>query len=212
MARAGIEGGFSSTVWTIDVVRPDRLRAHVVDEGDGPGVRRLRLQDFWGRHLSSDLRARVHCVTGDSYCVTQTWRMRALPPIDFFFIDGGHDYWTVMNDFMAALSIGAAGAVFLFDDYGIRGGVGVKRLVDTRILPACPPGSVQIIDTLAEQTRPESVEPFEHKMVLLETRGMTNPLDRFFPGERCAWRSALSGIAYVGRSLKRTLADLAQIS
>jgi len=170
MAKAGLDQDFECTVWTIDRVSPSIRQPWPIDEGNGPTVKFLSLQEVWERYVPVEIRERIRCLTGNSYYVMREWKRWRLPSIDFFFIDGGHNYWTVKHDFIAALRIANPKAVFVFDDYGARKGYGVKRLIDKEILPKCPSNSIEIIDTLAEQARPASEGQVEHKMVLLDTQ------------------------------------------
>ena len=180
MAKAGVDQGFDCTVWTIDIVPTWKPQLWPIDEGSGPTTKYLSLEEVWQKYLPTEIRNRIRCLTGDSYSVMRMWNRKRLPPIDFFFIDGGHDYWTVKHDFIAALKVANPGAVFVFDDYGSRRVYGIKRLIDEEILPKSPPGSVEIIDTLAERARPKSEDLIEHKMVLVDTHEISNIQTHFY--------------------------------
>jgi hypothetical protein len=59
----------------------------------------------------------------------------SLPKMDFVFIDGGHSYETVRNDWQCARRLLGARSILIFDDYVNREavgqtGVGVNRVVD----------------------------------------------------------------------------------
>jgi len=171
MAKASLDQGFECNIWTIDRISPSTPQPWPIDEGEGPAVKYLSLQEVWEKYLPVEVRERIHCLTGDSFRVMRRGKKSGLPQIDFFFIDGGHDYWTVKHDFIAALQVTNPGAIFVFDDYGARQGYGVKPLIDKEIATKCPNG-VEIIDTFAEQARPPSEGRVEHKMAIVDTQGI----------------------------------------
>jgi len=179
MAKASLDQGFECTIWTIDRVSPLAPQPWPIDEGEEPALKCLSLREVWEKYLPVEVRERIHCPTGDSLRVMRRWKRSGLPQIDFFFIDGGHDYWTVKHDFIAALQVANPGAIFVFDDYGARQGYGVKPLIDKEAAPKCP-NSVEIIDTFAEQARPPSEGRVEHRMAIVDTKGIPNLLTHFY--------------------------------
>jgi predicted O-methyltransferase YrrM len=52
------------------------------------------------------------------------------PIYDFIFIDGGHDYETVLHDSILALSIIRSGGVIVWHDYNDSESIGVRKVVD----------------------------------------------------------------------------------
>jgi hypothetical protein len=180
MIKASIDHGFDCTLWTIDLVSPYTPQNWAIDEGHGPTIKLLSLQEVWALYLPEEIGQRVQFLTGNSISVMQTGRREQLPLIDFFFIDGGHDYWMVKHDFIRALQVANTDAVFLFDDYGNRAHYGVNRLFDEEIVPRCPGHSVEIIDTLADEQRPESAESIEHRMALLDGHALGDLAYRFY--------------------------------
>lgn len=129
MAKAAVDAGLDTTVWTIDRVPPTTAQPWPIDEGDGPRLATLSVREVWERHIPEEVRARVKPLIGDSYDAMRQWSQERREGVDFFFIDGGHDYWTVKHDFLASLQVANRGAVFVFDDYGNRPCYGVKKLL-----------------------------------------------------------------------------------
>lgn len=166
MAKAAVDAGIDCTVWTIDRIAPDERQAWALDEGRGPEVREASLAEVWNRHLPGDVRSRIRCLTGDSLAVMRAWITRGLPRVQFCYIDGGHDYWTVKHDFIAALRIADRGCTLLFDDYAARPGYGVKRLVDEEIRPPLPTEAVEVIDVVSrDRAAPGQDAPHEMALV-----------------------------------------------
>ncbi len=114
MAQAAADGGWECTVWTIDQISTDQRQSWALDLGQGPVIRHLSLDEVWSAYLPPAVRRSIKCLTGRSDQVMRSWTARKLPPVDFCFIDGGHDYWTVKHDFLAALRVAQPHCQFLF--------------------------------------------------------------------------------------------------
>ena len=50
--------------------------------------------------------------------------------IDYVFLDGGHDYKTVMNDLIYSKEVILNGGTVLCDDYDLSQAPGVKKAID----------------------------------------------------------------------------------
>jgi predicted O-methyltransferase YrrM len=184
MAKASLEQGFECRVWTIDRIPPTTRQLWPIDEGNGPTTKLLALDEVWEQSVSRRSRERISCLTGDSYSVMREWTRLGRPNIDFFFIDGGHDYRTVKHDFIAGLRVANSGAAFLFDDYGKRKRYGVKNLIDNECIPKCPQRSVEVIDTFAGQDLPSVEGQVDHKMALLDTKQIPELNQHFYSTAR----------------------------
>lgn len=180
MAQAAMDADIDCTVWTIDQIPPTTPQQWAIDEGEGPQLKELSLQEVWQRHFSPSLTQRIHLLTRDSRTIMSNWVKSGSPRIDFCFIDGGHDYWTAKHDFITALRIANPGCTFLFDDYTERKGYGVKRLLDQETLPRISPDAIEVIDILS---RDQTVfgEDVAHKMALLHGEYLsTSPINQFY--------------------------------
>ncbi len=113
------------------------------------------------------MRSRIRHLTGNSYSVMRKWRFTENEGVDLFYIDGGHDYWTVKHDFLTALQVASQKAVYVFDDYGIRPSYGVKTLLDLEIMPRVPVGTLNVVDTGAGIMCNISDNQIDHKMGVL---------------------------------------------
>jgi predicted O-methyltransferase YrrM len=180
MAKASMELGFECRIWTIDHIPPTTRQRWDIDEGNGPTTKSLARDEVWEQSVSAGIFERISCLTGDSYSVMREWKRRARPNIDFFFIDGGHDYRTVKHDFIAALRVANSEAAFLFDDYGDRKRYGVKKLIYSECIPKCPQGSVEVIDTFAGRDLPDAEGKVDHKMALLDTKQIPELNEHFY--------------------------------
>ena len=203
MAKASLEQGFECRIWTIDHIPPTTRQRWDIDEGNGPTTKSLALDEVWEQSVSAGIRERISCLTGDSYSVMREWKHLGHPNIDFFFIDGGHDYRTVKHDFIAALKVANSGAAFLFDDYGNRKRYGIKKLIDNECVLKCPQGSVEIIDTFAGRDLPSVEGKVDHKMALLDTKQISELNQHFYSAARAQWYMASYKITRYGRNLRR---------
>lgn len=214
MAQALIDAGLQGRIWTIDCVPPWRSQRWPIDEGQGPAVRYCSFEDVWGTFIEPAVRERVRCLTGDSYTVLRRWRAGGLPLIDFCFIDGGHDYWTVKHDVLRCLRLASPGCTVVLDDYTPRRGYGIVRLIDREIRPRMP---AEAIETLTIGTRDRTVfgEDVEHRMVVIRGEYVTPSLLNTLcpPGEAVRFmvcyaalrqlRRAEGGARRLGRAVRR---------
>ena len=69
----------------------------------------------------------VNLIKGNSNHVLKTIDMSK---IDFIFLDGGHDYHTVINDLNFCLKSIKKGGIVLCDDYNLSFAPGVKKAID----------------------------------------------------------------------------------
>jgi predicted O-methyltransferase YrrM len=203
MAKASLEQGFECRVWTIDHIPPTTRQRWDIDEGNGPTTKSLALDEVWEQSVSAGIRERISCLNGDSYSVMREWKHLGRPNIDFFFIDGGHDYRTVKHDFIAGLRTANSGAAFLFDDYGKRKRYGVKKLVDNECIPKCPQGSVEVIDTFAGRDLPSAEGQVDHKMALLDTKQIFELNRNFYSTAQVRRYMTSYQIIRYGRNLRR---------
>ena len=187
MAQAAIDAGFECTVWTIDVVPPSYRQPWLLDEGSGAQLRSLSVQEVWEQHISTAVRQRVRWVTGESAVVMKRWIKQGRPRIDFCFLDAGHDYWAVKQDWMTALRIANPGCGMLFDDYTDRRTYGVKRLIDREIQPKLPGRVVEIVTMRSHDHTPYD-EHLEHEMAWLSGEYIgDDPLKQFYSDSEI-WR------------------------
>lgn len=199
MAKASIERGFECKIWTIDHIPPTTRQRWDIDEGNGPATKSLTLDEVWEKSVSAGMGEPISRLTGDSCSVMREWKRCGRPDIDFFFIDGGHDYKTVKHDFIAALRVANSGAAFLFDDYGKRKRYGIKKLIDNECLPKCAQGSVEVIDTFAGRDLPDAEGKVDHKMALLDTKQIPELNKHFYSAARARMHMVSYQIIRFGR-------------
>jgi predicted O-methyltransferase YrrM len=70
---------------------------------------------------------KINLVKGNSNNVLKAIDMSK---IDFIFLDGGHDYKTVINDLNCSIDCIRSGGVVLCDDYNLTFAPGVKKAID----------------------------------------------------------------------------------
>lgn len=167
MAMAVVDAGLDSRILTVDIIPPSEPQPWPIDEGSGPTTRRLSVREVWSR-LPAAWTDSIRPITGSSVAV-----MRGIlsnpqaPPVDFAFIDGGHDYWTARHDVLAAVLAGRSQSVTLvLDDYGGVQGEEVRRLVDGVLASAFPRAALHRL--AMPQSEEEARENGEHGMVYLD--------------------------------------------
>lgn len=67
-------------------------------------------------------KAKIFLLRGNT-CETLPREIRNLPKMDFIYIDGGHSYKTVKNDWENARKLMHAQTIVVFDDYDVEKGV-----------------------------------------------------------------------------------------
>lgn len=172
MAMAATDADLPTRIFTLDVLPPSQAQNWALDEGDGPLVAERSINDVW-RQLPSAWTERIDFLTGSS--VTEMQRFlanNANPLVDFAFIDGGHDYWTVRHDVLAALLAARGRSItLLLDDYGGVQGEDVRRLVDHTLAHRLAPGALTLI--AMPQSAVEFEDNAEHGMAYFDGRVMT---------------------------------------
>jgi hypothetical protein len=171
MAMAATDAKLSTRIFTVDVLAPSETQRWALDEGDGPLVVERSIHEVWGQ-LPSAWTTRIDFLTGSSVAAMQRFLTnRANPPVDFAFIDGGHDYWTVRHDVLASLLAARGRAItLLLDDYGGVQGEDVRRLVDHTLAPRLAPGTLTLLEM--PQSAVEFEDNAEHGMAYLDGRVM----------------------------------------
>ncbi len=184
MAKALSDGALDGTIWTIDQMAPTAVQPWALDEGTGPMVRSLALQDVWEAHVPEAWRQRVRCLTGDSAAVMKGWLDGRRPRIELAFIDAAHDYWMVKRDLLAVLQVAAPECTIVLDDYTPRAGYGIQRLVDEEVAPRLPDGTVTVVDLLAKDYTAGGGE-VAHAMALIDGKALAAGLSAqlYSPGE-----------------------------
>ena len=86
-----------------------------------------KANDFGINTLLKKFKDNTHLIKGNSNTVLQKIDMEK---IDFIFLDGGHDYDTVMNDLNLSKEVIIKNGVILCDDYNLSYAPGVKKAID----------------------------------------------------------------------------------
>lgn len=171
MAMAATDADLPTRIFTVDMLPPSQAQNWALDEGDGPLVAERSINEVW-RQLPSAWTARIAFLTGSSVTAMQRFLAdNANPLVDFAFIDGGHDYWTVRHDVLAALLAARGRSItVLLDDYGGVQGEDVRRLVDHTLAPRLVPGALTLV--AMPQSAVEFEDNAEHGMAYFDGRAM----------------------------------------
>ena len=91
----------------------------------------IKRQDPYSKEAVEDLLSKfknnVSLIGGNSNIVLKKIDMAQ---IDYVFLDGGHDYSTVMNDLNCCIEVVNNGGTILCDDYDLSYAPGVKKAID----------------------------------------------------------------------------------
>ena len=79
------------------------------------------------KNLLNKFKENIHLIKGNSNKVLKKIDMSK---IDFVFLDGGHDYFTVKNDLNNCIDVIENGGTVLCDDYDLSYAPGVKKAID----------------------------------------------------------------------------------
>jgi hypothetical protein len=78
-------------------------------------------------NLLKKFKDQVHLIKGNS---NQLLKKMDMSKIDFVFLDGGHEYNTVVNDLNSCLDVIKCNGSILCDDYKLSSAPGVKKAID----------------------------------------------------------------------------------
>jgi len=78
-------------------------------------------------NLLKKFKNQVHLIQGNS---NQVLKKMDMSKIDFVFLDGGHEYNTVMNDLNSCIDVLKFNGSILCDDYNLGSAPGVKKAID----------------------------------------------------------------------------------
>ena len=79
------------------------------------------------KDLLSKFQDNIHLIKGNSNKILSNIDMSK---IDYVFLDGGHDYSTVINDLNCCLDVIKNNGIVLCDDYDLSHAPGVKKAID----------------------------------------------------------------------------------
>ena len=78
-------------------------------------------------NLLKKFKDQVHLIKGNS---NQVLKKMDMSKIDFVFLDGGHEYNTVVNDLNSCIDVLKFNGLILCDDYNLGSAPGVKKAID----------------------------------------------------------------------------------
>ena len=78
-------------------------------------------------NLLKKFKDQVHLIKGNS---NQVLKKMDMSKIDFVFLDGGHEYNTVVNDLNSSIDVLKFNGSILCDDYNLGSAPGVKKAID----------------------------------------------------------------------------------
>ena len=78
-------------------------------------------------NLLKKFKNQVHLIKGNS---NQVLKKMDMSKIDFVFLDGGHEYNTVVNDLNSCIDVLKFNGSILCDDYNLGSAPGVKKAID----------------------------------------------------------------------------------
>lgn len=179
MAKAILDANLNSHIYTIDFRQFNEKQNWPIDYGNGPQVESLSLKDIWTKHFPQQLIDKITLLTGKSHEVAKEWKTNQLPPPDFIFIDGGHDYLSVKHDFYATLNISNSNFKILFDDYVNKPKFGICKLVDEEIEPIF---DTTLIKTYSEwhPSNKSNQNCYSSNMILIDSNTTKTPIETYY--------------------------------
>lgn len=170
MAMAADDADLDTVIYTVDRLSPDTPQDWAMRDEAGDRMVRASITQVWAS-LPERWTSRVRFLTGRSTDCLHRWMGRPdAPAVDFAFIDGGHDYWTVRHDVAASLAASRGRPLaMLLDDYGGVQGHAVRDFVDRVLAPAAAPGTLTRLEM--PQTEAERRDNGEHGMVFVADAG-----------------------------------------
>ena len=134
LATALRDLGGEGRIVTVDMNAYGQRIDWALDDGSGPRVQTLSMQDVWEQHTDASVRALIEPRSGPSAAVLRALRSEGFRA-DLVYIDGDHTYPGVRHDLYASLLVAARPFRMLLDDYTPGSDVfGVRRLVDEELV------------------------------------------------------------------------------
>ena len=122
----------SSKIFTIDVIDNEEKNIHYIKNNETIEKILISRRELWGKYAKNDRLEKIISLNGYSSDILTNFDF---PPIDFFYIDGGHFYDAFKFDFFSCINLANSKSYFLCDDYIERDDYGVKKFIDESLEP-----------------------------------------------------------------------------
>jgi len=185
MAQALCDEGIDGCIITVDTIPHDQKQTWPIDDGAGPKVEQLSVQEVWQRYFGPELRDKVEFRHGFSTEAMAQLEDEGWQP-DFVYIDGDHTFASAKHDFFCSLLLARRPFRLLLDDYTPHSNhFGVRRVVDRYVNPFFAAEAIYNDGRwFGEGRENEPIGAQDYAQVLVDSEKMTKPFEKVFPPAR----------------------------
>lgn len=182
MAQALQEAGVDGRIITVDTIPHSQKQTWPIDDGDGPRLAQLSVQEVWQRYFSAELREKVEFRQGYSTDAMAQLEQEGWQP-DLVYIDGDHTFASAKHDFFCSLLLARRPFRLLLDDYTPHSHhFGVRRVVDRHVAPFFDAEAIYNDRRwYGEEFEQEAVGARDYAQVLVDSEKMSHDFDEVFP-------------------------------
>jgi len=185
MAQALQEEGIEGRIITVDTIPHGQRQAWPIDDGSGPRMEQLSVQEVWQRYFGPELRERVEFRHGFSTEAMAQLEQEGWQP-DFVYVDGDHTFASAKHDFFCSVLLARRPFRLLLDDYTPNSDhFGVRRVVDRYVAPFFAAEAIYNDRRwYGEEFEHEPMGARDYAQVLVDSEKMTGPFDEVYPTAR----------------------------